>query len=423
MKIAIFQFSPEQGNVECNRDKVLTAMEEAFKRGADILLLPELWTTGVLRERSKALFNSTDQILKELVEISHKNSIVIIGGMPELVEKNQSSSYFNTCFVTDSEGALTSYRKINLFKPMGEDKIFDKGKEPSLFNMTVKGKEITAGIITCFDIRFPALSRHLATMGAEIIFMPSLWPMARKKHLELLARARAVENQCFTAVSNACGLSGDTEFAGSSGIYAPDGHEIVMAGEEEGIIFAEINLDEVKEARQNFITAKPENVWQITSSGKLQPLDSLKKITKKRQASGQKMVFTNGCFDILHPGHTAYLETAREQGDFLVIGINSDSSIRNIKGESRPVNNEHSRASVLSALASVDYVVLFSEETPYNLIDALSPDVLVKGADWEENQIVGADIVKKRGGRVVRVPFIHQISTSLIIEKINKKDC
>jgi rfaE bifunctional protein nucleotidyltransferase chain/domain len=133
------------------------------------------------------------------------------------------------------------------------------------------------------------------------------------------------------------------------------------------------------------------------------------------------VVFTNGVFDLLHPGHVRYLRQARTLGDALVVGVNTDRSVRVIKGESRPVTPESERAEILAALACVDVVVLFDEETPYELIRRLQPDVLVKGADWSEASMIGRDIVEARGGQVVRVPFEAGYSTTSIIEKIKEQ--
>ncbi|WP_370516791.1 D-glycero-beta-D-manno-heptose 1-phosphate adenylyltransferase [Thermodesulfobacterium sp. TA1] len=132
------------------------------------------------------------------------------------------------------------------------------------------------------------------------------------------------------------------------------------------------------------------------------------------------MVFTNGCFDILHAGHVDYLEKARSLGDFLVVGLNSDLSIKKIKGPERPINPQTFRAKVLSGLECVDYIVVFDEETPERLIKELKPDFLVKGADWEENKIVGADFVKSYGGKVVRIKFSYQVSTTNLINQIKQ---
>lgn len=139
------------------------------------------------------------------------------------------------------------------------------------------------------------------------------------------------------------------------------------------------------------------------------------------RATGKKVVFTNGCFDIIHPGHVRYLEAARALGDLLVVAINSDSSVRGLKGDKRPINKEQERAEVLAGLAAVDYVVIFTEPDPYRIIKELLPDVLVKGGDWPVHKIIGGDIVMARGGKVVNVPFVEGSSTSGTIEKILKK--
>ena len=134
--------------------------------------------------------------------------------------------------------------------------------------------------------------------------------------------------------------------------------------------------------------------------------------------SGKKVVFTNGCFDILHAGHVRYLAAAGAEGDLLVVGMNSDASVRLIKGDRRPVVHQDHRAEVLASLGCVDYVVLFDAPQPLELIQTLKPDVLVKGADWTSETIVGSDFVKSIGGSVVRISLVPEISTGRIIEKI-----
>jgi len=132
---------------------------------------------------------------------------------------------------------------------------------------------------------------------------------------------------------------------------------------------------------------------------------------------GKKVVFTNGVFDILHPGHVRYLKAARAEGDALIIGVNSDRSVGAIKGPARPVNPELERAEILAALACVDAAIVFDEDTPADIIMAIQPDVLVKGADWAADAIVGRDTVEARGGRVVRMPIEQGWSTTSILEK------
>ena len=143
----------------------------------------------------------------------------------------------------------------------------------------------------------------------------------------------------------------------------------------------------------------------------------------KVRKSGKKIVFTNGCFDILHVGHVRYLAAAGSEGDLLVVGLNSDASVRTIKGDKRPLVPQDQRAEVLASLICVDYVVVFDAPDPATLIETLVPDVLVKGADWAEAEIVGGDFVKSRGGKVVRVSLVPAASTSGIIEKIVESYC
>ena len=136
------------------------------------------------------------------------------------------------------------------------------------------------------------------------------------------------------------------------------------------------------------------------------------------RGSGKRIVFTNGVFDILHPGHLRYLQHARSLGDVLIVGLNADVSVRRNKGPERPINAEHERAEVLEALECVDAVVLFEEDTPHEIIGKIQPDILVKGADWGEQAIVGRDIVEAKGGRVVRIKLAEGYSTTKIIERI-----
>jgi len=139
---------------------------------------------------------------------------------------------------------------------------------------------------------------------------------------------------------------------------------------------------------------------------------------QKSKGRNEKCVFTNGCFDLLHKGHIRYLEQAKSLGDRLVVGVNSDRSVRRIKGPDRPIQPEGDRAEILAALACVDYVTLFDQETPLRLIEFIVPDVLVKGGDWPVHRIVGRDVVEKAGGSVLSIPYSEGDSTSRLIERI-----
>lgn len=154
---------------------------------------------------------------------------------------------------------------------------------------------------------------------------------------------------------------------------------------------------------------------------KTSPAASLKALLAPLRAKGAKVVFTNGCFDLIHPGHVSYLTEAKKLGDILVVGLNSDDSVRRQgKGRGRPVMNQEERAAVLSGLKPVDHVLIFDEDTPINLIKELVPDVLVKGGDWAVENIVGRDVVEAGGGIVRAIPYIEGNSTTNIVERIKK---
>ena len=152
--------------------------------------------------------------------------------------------------------------------------------------------------------------------------------------------------------------------------------------------------------------------------GKIKALQKAKDEIDNLKSQGKRVVFTNGCFDILHPGHIRYLNSARELGDYLIVALNSDRSVRSIKGEGRPVLPQDERAELLAALGFVDCVVIFDEDIPLKVIHFLMPDILVKGGDWAEEDIIGADVVKDAGGKVRRIPFVPGFSTSDLIDRI-----
>jgi rfaE bifunctional protein nucleotidyltransferase chain/domain len=151
---------------------------------------------------------------------------------------------------------------------------------------------------------------------------------------------------------------------------------------------------------------------------KIKTQSKMKEVVEKAKSEGKKIVFTNGCFDILHQGHVRYLSEAKKLGDYLIVGLNSDRSVRAIKGNNRPLMNEEARAELLAALCFVDGVVVFEENDPLDLITYLQPHILVKGADWDEDDIVGAEFIKKMDGEVKRITLVPNISTSSILRRI-----
>ncbi len=154
---------------------------------------------------------------------------------------------------------------------------------------------------------------------------------------------------------------------------------------------------------------------------KVKSLHELRPLLSILRSAGKKIVFTNGCFDLIHTGHTRYLAKARALGDVLVVAVNSDESVRTIKGNKRPINSENDRMETLAALEAVSYVTLFNEPDPHRIISELQPDVLVKGGDWPVDKIIGGDVVEARGGQVVNIPYVQGASTTGIIEKILKQ--
>jgi len=151
---------------------------------------------------------------------------------------------------------------------------------------------------------------------------------------------------------------------------------------------------------------------------KILTLKTLKKKIQSHHRQSQKIAFTNGCFDILHVGHVSYLQTAKKNNRILIVGLNSDASVRKIKGKHRPLNSQRDRATVLSALECIDYITIFNEETPLNLIKALKPDVLIKGADWKGKVVVGGEFVKSCGGKVEHIKYLTKFSTTKMIQRV-----
>ncbi len=422
--VSIYQFCPVKADVDRNWYQVEGAIGSAASQGVDLILLPELWSTGPMDKGLVHLADSTPGLLEAMKDLAVRLGITISGSMPERCgDGTPGGNVFNTSFLVFPSRRIVRYRKIHLFHPMGEERVFSPGIQPivTLLDTTTTAPSCIAPII-CFDLRFPELIRALAFQGMEILLVSALWPIVRRNHFDTLLRCRAIENQCFVMAANAWGPSGGIYAGGGSAIYGPRGECLLKLKDEEALGLARIDTSMIYEARKDFLSAKPPSAWWPRSEDKLISLEELVPIAKRRRRAGQKMAFTNGCFDILHAGHVAYLEAARRLADFLVVGLNSDDSVRRLKGPSRPVNQDGLRAQVLAGLSAVDYVVIFREDTPLRLIEWLSPDILVKGEDWEEERIVGARQVKEAGGRVARIPFVHNISTTRILERVKGEE-
>lgn len=406
----ILQFEIQLGSAQANIETVRKGIREMEPTSGSIIVLPELWATGFDYPNAVEHAKETVGILAELQEIACRHDVVIAGSLIDADE--DFSSLYNSLYVTGPDGVVGKFQKQHLFAHWKEDVYFQPGHK----QYPLKTSSGVIGGFVCYDLRFPEIARNLAAQGAEILIVSAQWPAIRLDHWLVLLQARAIENQVFVVACNANGTTGGIAMGGHSVIIAPDGTLLAEAGGGAESLNIVLNDDIMRQARSKFVAAG-EHPRPINDEGKVVSLEQLQKHLTVIKRLGGKVAFTNGCFDILHSGHVAYLEKARQSGDCLVLGLNSDVSVRSIKGNGRPINKEVDRARVLAALSCVDYVVLFEEDTPLNLIKTIMPHVLVKGADWPEDKIAGAAEVKTAGGKVVRIPFEHEVSTTDVIAR------
>lgn len=230
------QFTVQQGDLDAN----LTSMREALVRvadqGANLAVLPEMWSTGFAYKTLNELAQRTEAVVAELGELSARHGLVIIGSQPEPAGDGR---VYNTAHVIDRGSVVASYRKLHLFSLLGEDKAFKGGDGYCLANTSL-GK---IGVIICYDLRFPELSRRLALEGARVICVPAQWPKPRQEHWRTLLRARAIENQLYVVSANACGVIGKLDFFGMSMVIDPQGEVLADAGEQPGEIVAPLSWE------------------------------------------------------------------------------------------------------------------------------------------------------------------------------------
>ncbi len=397
MKIALCQTQIYE-TLEKNLEEISSALNSV---SADLYLFPELALTGYGEKLTEVVkseeYRSALQVLKEYA----KEKTFLLGAPYLREEKLYNSS------LLFSEGELRVVaEKSALFPNLDDFAGFSQGISREAFSISFA----KFYVFICFELRSTELIRSFALQGVDALIFIAQWPKARKEHWETLLSARAIENQTFVLGVNAVGSTFGTPLCGSTRAISYDGTVIAKLKDDPGILTLDLSSFEPK-------LPYPRRVV-FQEPPKILSLDKLLPILEKRRSHGEKVVFTNGCFDILHAGHVDYLQKARALGDLLVVGLNSDVSVKKIKGESRPINPQDHRSKVLASLSCVDYVVIFDEETPEELIKRIRPDVLVKGADWEEDKIVGASFVKGYGGKVERIPFIYETSTTKIISKL-----
>ncbi len=413
--IGFIQFDVKHGKWAENLAAVKKGLGDLAPEKGTVVVLPELWGAGFDYANLGEHARRTPELLGALQEEAGKYGIVLAGSLPEAVESEADTFFHNTLYFSDASGVLGRYRKQHLFAPMAETKYFRAGRNPGPVGLPFG---LAAGLV-CFDLRFPELVKAQMGVGVNLLVVSAQWPAIRTEHWRTLLQARAIENQTFVAASNRCGITGEVLFAGHSMLIAPDGKILAEAGDAPAVAKNVVDQKSCDDLRELFNTIAP-RPYSFDDQDKIYGLKALSEEILLQKQLGRKVVFTNGCFDLLHPGHVSYLEEARRQGDLLVVGLNSDASVSAIKGPSRPVSNQESRARVLAALAAVDRVVLFDEETPLHLITTLMPDVLVKGADWPIDKIVGASEVIAAGGAVINIPMLASFSTTGIIEKVKK---
>lgn len=226
---AAIQFTINQGDLDANLAYVRDALKRVAEQGANLVVLPEMWSSGFAYKTLNELAQRTQEVVAELCELSARLNLVIIGSQPEPADDGR---VFNTIHVVDKGQVVATYRKLHLFSLLGEDRAFKGGDSWCLAETSI-GK---IGVIICYDLRFPELSRRLALEGARVICVPAQWPKPRQEHWRTLLRARAIENQLYVVAANACGQIGKLDFFGMSMVIDPKGEVLADAGELAGEI-------------------------------------------------------------------------------------------------------------------------------------------------------------------------------------------
>jgi predicted amidohydrolase len=255
---AAIQFNVKQGDVDANLAYVRKALLRIAAQGATLVVLPEMWSSGFDYKNLNELALRTEAIVAEFLEFSLKHKLVIVGSMPE----PNGDRVFNTAYVLDNGKMAGCYRKIHLFSLLGEDRAFSGGDSWLLAETSI-GK---VGVIICYDLRFPELSRRLAVEGAQVICVPAQWPKPRQEHWRTLLRARAIENQLFVVSCNACGIIGKLDFFGMSMIIDPKGELLAEAGEGDAEIIAALDMQDMHDWRMQipcFNDRRPD-IYQVS---------------------------------------------------------------------------------------------------------------------------------------------------------------
>lgn len=250
---AAIQFNIVLGEVDQNLTKVAAGLERAAKQGAQLAVLPEMWSAGYDYKRLAKHAEKTPRVLEEVSRLSARLGMVVVGSLPEAAD----GKIFNTAYVVDSGKVLAGYRKLHMFSTMGEDRFLSPGDQ-TLVVSTSAGR---LGIAICYDLRFPELFRKMALEGAEIICLPAEWPKPRQEHWRTLLRARAMENQCFLVAANCCGIQGQLDFFGMSLLLSARGDVLAEGGETAVELTATFDYQEMIDYRAQircYVDRRPE---------------------------------------------------------------------------------------------------------------------------------------------------------------------
>ncbi len=243
---AAIQFNINLGYIDANLDKATAALQRVAQQGAQLAVLPEMWSCGYDYRNLADLASETPRVLEEIQKQCRKLNLVSVGSLPEL----EDGTIYNTAYVIDKGELVGSYRKLHLFSTMREDQFLGAGQQ-ALVAKTSIGR---LGIAICYDLRFPELFRKLALEGAEIICIPAEWPKPRQEHWKTLLRARAIENQLFVVAANCCGEQGKLDFFGLSQLISPLGNVLQIAGEEDCELVANFDFGEMEQYRAQIRT-------------------------------------------------------------------------------------------------------------------------------------------------------------------------
>jgi predicted amidohydrolase len=242
-KAGLIQFDVRLGDVEANLSSVKRRLARLADRGMNLVLLPEMWSTGFANDRLGQLAETTPGVLDQLCQISREMGVAIIGSMPE----KRNGGIYNAAYVVDRDGSvLKCYRKIHLFSPTKEDRFFLPGREA----VVVKTSLGSIGLMICYDLRFPELCRSLVLKGAQMVAVVAQWPAVRVVHWDVLLRARAIENQVFVFGVNRCGRDGDLVYGGHSRIVSPRGEALAKTGKKAASLTATVDLSHIEKVRE-----------------------------------------------------------------------------------------------------------------------------------------------------------------------------